>query len=175
MDMPAFDWMHIVETLIATLAGAGVTAYCAWWLPRRFGKGLSERQEQERVLRQIIISKTDVELLEYVKCLSYIELTFSKHKKVLDAWRTLSKWYDQPEPNNTNSLEEKRDNLIREIAKALDYSNEAISQLLGRKVYRPLWLQRQQEVDFLDVEMKRKAYSEAQNKSKDQPPKDEIF
>ena len=167
MNIPVFDWMHMVETLIATLAGAGVAAYCAWWLPRKFGRRLSERQEQERALRQIIISKTDVELLEYVKCLSYIELTFSRHKNVLDAWRILNKAYNNPEENNGSYLDEKRDELVREIARVLNYSDEAISQLLGRGVYHPIWLKHQQEVNILDVEMKHKAYSKTKNESKD--------
>lgn len=173
MFMPTFDWTHVIETLIGTLSGAVIATFFAWLLPRKFGKRLSERQEQEKVLRQIIISKTDVDLLEYVKCLSYIELTFSKHKNVLDAWRILSKWYNNPEHNNGNALEEKRDNLIREIAKVLGYSDEAISQLLGREMYRPVWLRHQQDVSLLEVEIKHREYSnKAQNKSEEQNLKD---
>ena len=145
--MPTFDWTHVIETLIGTLSGAVIAAFFAWWLPRKFGKRLSERQEQERILRQIIISKTDIERLEYVKCLSYIELTFSKHKDVLDAWRILSRLYENPEPNNENYLEEKRSDLIRAIAKVLGYDNEVISQLLGRRVYKPIWLQQEQQIE----------------------------
>ena len=144
MLMPTFDWTHVIETLIGTLSGAVIAAFFAWWLPRKFGKRLSERQEQENILRQILISKTNMERHEYIKCLSYIELAFSKNTNVLDAWRLLYKTYNNTERYNKNYFNEKRDNLIREIAKVLGYNNETISQLIGRDAYCPEWLRREQ-------------------------------
>ena len=80
---------------------------------------------------------------EYIKCLSYIELAFSKNTNVLDAWRLLYKAYNNSEQHNKNYFNEKRDNLIREIAKVLGYNNETISQLIGRDAYCPKWLKRE--------------------------------
>lgn len=165
--MTIADWIQLGFTAIITFGGA----YFAWWFPRNSGRRLAEREEQEKILRQILISKTQIDLDEYVRCLSYIELAFANHKGVLDAWRLLNRAYNTPR-ENSNYQEEKRDNLIREIGKVLGYSDEAISQLLGREVYRPVWLQRQQEVDLLDVKKKHEAYSEAQNKSEEQDLKD---
>ena len=69
-------------TIVTIVLIGVIAAFFAWWLPRKFGKRLSERQEQENILRQILISKTNMERHEYIKCLSYIELAFSKNNSV---------------------------------------------------------------------------------------------
>lgn len=152
-------WVQIFVALIGPI----LSAIVAWKISSMFGCRLYERHEKERILRQILISKVDIDWCEYVKCLSYIELAFSEDKNVLDAWRLLLRAYNSTEINSLY-LEEKRDNLIRAIAKTLRYSDEAVSQLIGRASYIPKWLKDRQEVDNAEVAAKLKQLCKEQER-----------
>ena len=145
------EWIQIFVALVGPI----LSAIVAWKISSMFGCRLYERHEKERILRQILISKTDIDWVEYVKCLSYIELTFANDKHVLDAWRLLLRAYNSKEINNLY-LEEKRDNLIRAIAKSLKYSDEAVSQIIGRVSYVPRCLKDRQEIENAEVAEKLK-------------------
>ena len=144
------DMMHIVVQLLIGIVPPIVSAFVAWKVSELFGKHLSKRQEREHILRQVLISRAEIELHEYVRTLSYIELAFSRDKAVLDAWRVLNRAYNTYGVADVY-LDEKRDVLIREMAKALGYGDDTVSQLLGHQAYKPRWLANEIKAHRIEV------------------------
>lgn len=153
------EWLGVLS---ASLCSSITSAFLTWEVAVCFGKRLLNWQEREHILRQVLISKADIELQGYIKILTYIELAFTKDKNVLDAWRVLCKVCNTPNGVGVY-YDGNRDILIREISRLLGCREDTVSQFLGRQSYMPRGLSDKNEVDRLIIIRKHKQTDEELN------------